>query len=144
MTIRIAVAQMETIPGDVQHNRSRALALAGEGLKQQAHIILFPEGMITGYCDRFEELAEPADGPTAQAFRSLLKGSSTVVLFGLVEREDSRSRRKLCFEGMPTALAVQFTRFGRAAASSCHFVRLARRAKHPARTARRPICAWDL
>ncbi|HUU70413.1 MAG TPA: carbon-nitrogen hydrolase family protein [Planctomycetota bacterium] len=90
MTIRIAVAQMETIPGDVQHNRSRALALAGEGLKQQAHIILFPEGMITGYCDRFEELAEPADGPTAQAFRSLLKGSSTVVLFGLVEREDSR------------------------------------------------------
>ena len=90
MTIRIAVAQMETFPGDVERNRSTAMALAGDGIRQQADIILFPEGMITGYCDRFEDLAEPADGPTAEAFRSLLRGSSTLVLFGLVEREGSQ------------------------------------------------------
>ena len=90
MTVRIAVAQMEIVPGKVDANRGRALALAGEGLEHRADIILFPEGMITGYCDRYENLSEPADGPTAGAFRSLLKGSEALILFGLVERDDRR------------------------------------------------------
>jgi predicted amidohydrolase len=90
MTIRIGVAQVETVPDDVPGNRQKALALAGEGLERGADIILFPEGMLTGYVRKFKQLAEPADGPTAGAFRALLRGSHTRVLYGLVEREADR------------------------------------------------------
>lgn len=90
MTVRIGVAQVETVPDDLQGNRRKALALAAEGAARGADIILFPEGMLTGYGRRFQELAEPADGPTAAAFGALLKGSQTLALFGLVERQDDR------------------------------------------------------
>jgi len=87
MTIRIGVAQVETVPDDVEGNRDKALGLAREGVRRGADIILFPEGMPTGYGARFKELAEPADGPTGRAFQSLLQGCDTLVLFGLVERD---------------------------------------------------------
>ncbi len=90
MAIRIGVAQVETVPEDVQGNRAKALSLAGEGAERGADIILFPEGMLTGYGERFKELAEPARGPTAGAFQSLLRGRQTLVLFGLVERQGDR------------------------------------------------------
>lgn len=90
MTIRIGVAQMEVVPDDVPGNRDRALSLAAEGLGQGADVILFPEGLLTGYGPKFTVLAEPANGPTAAAFSSLLRNSRTVVLFGLVERQEDR------------------------------------------------------
>lgn len=90
MTVRIGVAQVETVPDDVQGNRQKALDLAAEGTAKGADIILFPEGMLTGYGRRFKELTEPADGPTAAAFQTLLKGRQTRVLFGLVERQGDR------------------------------------------------------
>ena len=90
MAIRIGVAQVETVPDDVEGNLKKALSLAGEGIGRGADIILFPEGRLTGYGERFKELAEPADGPAARAFQSLLGGRETLVLFGLVERQEDR------------------------------------------------------
>ena len=90
MTVRIGVAQVETVPDDVAGNRQKALSLVAEGVAGGADIVLLPEGMLTGYGERFEELAEPADGPTAAAFAALLKASHTQVLFGLVERQADR------------------------------------------------------
>jgi predicted amidohydrolase len=99
MTVRIAVAQFETIPDDVRGNRAKAMSLAGEGLLQAADIVLLHEGMLTGYGARFKELAEPPNGPTAAAFRALLQGSTTRVLFGLVERQDDAFTRRPCWSG---------------------------------------------
>jgi len=67
MSVRIAVAQMDVVPDDVEGNRHKALALLVEGVAKRADIVLFPEGMLTGYGPRFKDLAEPADGPTAKA-----------------------------------------------------------------------------
>jgi len=93
------------VPDDVEGNRRKALSLAGEGAERGADIILFPEGMLTGYGARFKELAEPADGPTAGAFRSLLQGRGTLVLFGMVERQADRHYEAAVLVGAAGVLA---------------------------------------
>jgi len=92
MTVRIAVVQQEILPGAVERNRARALEHAREALGQGAQIILFPEELLVGYVANLRELAEPADGPTTQAFQSLLRGNGAapshdaLILYGLTER----------------------------------------------------------
>ena len=88
--VRLAVVQMETVPGAVEKNRARALAFAGEALNKGADIILFHEELLVGYVANLKELAEAADGPTSRAFQSLLKGSRSLVLWGLTEREGDK------------------------------------------------------
>jgi predicted amidohydrolase len=81
---------METVPDAVEKNRAKALALAGEALKNQPDIILFHEELLIGYVPNLKDLAEPADGPTSRAFQSLLTGSRSLVLWGLTEREGDK------------------------------------------------------
>jgi predicted amidohydrolase len=88
--IRLAVVQMETVPGAVEKNRIKALAFAGEALKNGADIVLFHEELVVGYVANLKELAESADGPTSQAFQSLLAGSRSLVLWGLTERDEDK------------------------------------------------------
>jgi predicted amidohydrolase len=88
--VRLAVVQMETVPGAVEKNRSRALALASEALKNAPDIILFHEELVVGYVPNLKELAETADGPTSRAFQSLLAGSRSLVLWGLTERDGDK------------------------------------------------------
>lgn len=85
-TVKIAVVQQEVRTGRPTDNRSRALAHAGQALESGADLILFPQGMLVGYSDRYRELAEPADGFTAKAFRQLLTGTGAMVLYGLTEK----------------------------------------------------------
>lgn len=86
-TVRIAVVQQETIPGAVELNREKALGFCREALALNPDIILFHEALITGYTENVRELAEERNGPTTQAFRKLLQGTDTLVLYGLTERE---------------------------------------------------------
>jgi predicted amidohydrolase len=88
--LRIAVVQMETVPGAVDKNRGRALALAAEALKNDPDIILFHEELLIGYVSNLRELAEPVNGTTTQAFQSLLMGSKSLVLWGLTERHGDK------------------------------------------------------
>ena len=88
--VRVAVVQMETVPGAVENNRARALAFASEDLKQGADIVLFHEELLVGYTANLKELAEEKDGPSSRAFQSLLKGSRSLVLWGLTEREGDK------------------------------------------------------
>ena len=88
--LRIAVVQQETLPGEVETNREKALAFAGEALNNHADIVLFHEALLTGYVENVLELAEENTGPTTQAFRELLQGTDTRVLYGLVERENDK------------------------------------------------------
>jgi predicted amidohydrolase len=88
--LSIAVVQMEVVPGAVERNRRRALELAGEALREQPDVILFPEEMLVGYAPNLRELAEAQDGPTTQSFRRMLAGTETHVLWGLTERQGER------------------------------------------------------
>jgi predicted amidohydrolase len=87
MTVRIAVVQQEVVPGAVEVNRAKALRLAREALERKPDIILFPEEMLVGYVANLRDLAEPADGPTTRAFRDLLRGTETQILWGVTERD---------------------------------------------------------
>ncbi len=88
--IRIAVVQQECQPGAVKQNRDKALAFAAEALEKGADITLFPEETLVGYAENARELAEEANGPTSREFQALLKGSESMVLWGLTERESGR------------------------------------------------------
>jgi (R)-amidase len=87
MSVRIAVAQQESLAGQVERNRDKALRYAEQGLQQGADIVLFHEELLVGYVENLCELAEPVNGPTTQAFQRLLKGSDARILYGLTERE---------------------------------------------------------
>jgi (R)-amidase len=87
MPVRIAVVQQEANPGHVQENRDKALGFAEEALRQGADAILFHEQLLTGEIDGFQAMAEPVDGPTTQAFQKLLRGSETLIIYGLTERD---------------------------------------------------------
>ena len=40
-----------------------------------------------GYSSDLDQLAEPVDGPTTQAFRGLLRGKDSLIVYGLTERD---------------------------------------------------------
>lgn len=88
--VRIAVVQQHSVPGAVEANRAKALAFAGQALENEADLVLFHEGLLVGYVDNLKELAEEIDGPTSQAFQSLLAGSRSLILWGLTERQADR------------------------------------------------------
>ena len=85
--LRIAVVQQESIPGAVEPNREKAVGFAQEALRNHADIILFHEALITGYVENVPELAEEINGPTTHAFRNVLMGTNSFVLYGLIERD---------------------------------------------------------
>ena len=85
--VRIAVVQQESIPGAVGPNREKAVEFCREAVRNQADIILFHEALVTGYVENILELAEEKDGPTTQAFRDVLRGTDSLVLFGQIERD---------------------------------------------------------
>lgn len=66
--LSLAVAQMQSVDGDVDGNLARATRLAETARTQGAELILFPEFMPTGYAldKTIWSAAEPRIGPTAQ------------------------------------------------------------------------------
>ena len=67
--LRIAVAQMHCVPGDVEANLGdHRMPGAPSPRRDGAALVVLPEMATTGYfiADRLSELAEPDDGPTAQ------------------------------------------------------------------------------
>lgn len=87
-SVRIAVVQQDGNPGQVDANRKKALGFAEEALTQKADIILFHEELLVGYDRNLRTLAETADGITTKAFQKLLKGTSSLIIYGLTEKEN--------------------------------------------------------
>jgi len=87
MSVRIAVVQQDSWPGQVEANRAKALRFAREALDNGADIVLFHEELLIGYVENLRELAEPLRGPTTQAFQRLLQNSDSLILYGLTERD---------------------------------------------------------
>jgi predicted amidohydrolase len=86
-SVRIAVVQQDGNPGEVEINRKKALRFAEKALSEQAEIVLFHEELLVGYHRDLHALAEPLNGPTTQAFQELLKGSGSLIIYGLTEKD---------------------------------------------------------
>jgi len=107
MGVRIAVVQQNINAGKVDENRAKAVQNAVEALTKSPDLILFHEEMVPADNRRLRELAEPADGPTTQAFQAVLKGTDARILYGLTERvEDSPSNDKMSGRRYNTAVVV--------------------------------------
>jgi predicted amidohydrolase len=84
-------AAVQTHPefGRAQANRSRAIELAGS---VRADLVVLPELFATGYLfesrAELEALAEPADGPTAQALAAFSRATGATVFAGFAERDN--------------------------------------------------------
>ena len=87
MSLRIAVVQQNGNPGKPGENRQKALDFATRALSQGADIILFHEELLLGYTPEIRSLAEPVEGPTTQAFQSLLQGTDSRIIYGLTEKK---------------------------------------------------------
>ena len=91
--ISLAVAQIDTVLGDVEANLEKHLARIDEAVQSKADLVVFPELSLTGYA--LQDLtAEVALRPTSDdpTFQTLLRASQRAdLLVGFVE-EDERHR----------------------------------------------------
>ncbi|WGK65684.1 carbon-nitrogen hydrolase family protein [Croceiramulus getboli] len=73
--MKIALAQIASIPGGLEKNSQKHLAYIQHALKQKADLILFPELSITGYHpSRSKEWALSLDDALWEPFKKLAKG----------------------------------------------------------------------
>lgn len=89
-TVTIAVAQMHCCPGDVDANLVMIDAMVRQAADEGAQLVIVPEMATTGYfiSDRLDQLAEPADGPTAKRLAQLAKTLTVHLAVGMVLAED--------------------------------------------------------
>jgi predicted amidohydrolase len=87
VTLRIAVVQQNGNPCKPDENREKALHFASQAIAQGADVILFHEELLVGYSPLLQQLAEPLDGATTQAFQRLLHGKDSLIIYGLTERD---------------------------------------------------------
>lgn len=86
--MRLALCQQAGTPGDVAANLAAVAALAAEAAGRGAGLAVFPELFLTGYNlgRRLRDLAEPADGPSAQALAGLARAHGIALALGYAER----------------------------------------------------------
>ena len=85
--VKVAVVQQDGNPGEVETNRKKALEFAEKALAQHADVILFHEELLVGYDKNLQNLAEPVNGVTTRAFQKLLKGTGSLIIYGLTEKD---------------------------------------------------------
>ena len=86
-SLRIAVVQQDGNPGRPDENRRKALGYAAQALAQGADAILFHEELLVEYTLNLHQLAEAVDGATTRAFRDVLSGTASLIIYGLTERD---------------------------------------------------------
>ncbi|GAB3455272.1 nitrilase-related carbon-nitrogen hydrolase [Kineococcus endophyticus] len=95
--VDVAVCQVALAVGDPDGNLARGLAAAEDAARRGARIVVLPELLRSGYvfvsAQEAEDLAEPADGPTAAAFTDLARRYDLVVAVGFAELDADRSLR---------------------------------------------------
>jgi predicted amidohydrolase len=85
--LRIAVAQIDVRPGDVERNLASMERLARQAAAEGAQVVLFPEGSLVDYHEDVRALAEPyPDGPSTSRMAALARDLGLAIGFGLPER----------------------------------------------------------
>ncbi len=89
MDVKIAVAQMDCVPGDKAANLTRAEHFVAAAAVQGANFVVLPEMIVTGVfvVDRFNELAEPIPGPATDRLCALAARYGLYVVAGMIERD---------------------------------------------------------
>ena len=90
--MKLAICQSNGIPGDVLANLARIRDTAASAASERADLVMFPELFLSGYNigNRIGVLAEPADGPAAQAIAAAAREAGIAILCGYPERAAGR------------------------------------------------------
>lgn len=84
-TVRLALAQIPPIPGDVAANLDRIDSLAARAAGSGADLLVLPEMVLTGYAigaERARALAESADGPSARRIAGIARSHGLAIAYG--------------------------------------------------------------
>lgn len=91
--IRVALAQMLVVGGDVAGNLARAGARIAEAAARGADLVVLPECLDIGWTDlRARELAEPIPGATSGALGVAARRHRVWVAAGITERDGDKLR----------------------------------------------------
>lgn len=91
--VRVALAQMLVIGGDVGGNLARATDRIAEAAASGADLVVLPECLDIGWTDsRAHELAQPVPGPTSDTLCTAARDHRVWVAAGLTERDGERVR----------------------------------------------------
>lgn len=87
--MKIGLIQMEVLPGEVELNRDKALALMGQAVEQGCRLVVLPELWTTGYAlNNIEELSESTQGETLAALRAFAREQAVEVITGSIPIKD--------------------------------------------------------
>lgn len=89
--MKVAIYQGEGRQKRVDKNLEIIRSAALSAAKQGARLLIFPEMFLTGYNigDAVFELAEPADGPSAQMAAAIARQANIALLYGYPEKSDA-------------------------------------------------------
>jgi predicted amidohydrolase len=84
--VRLALAQLEVVPGETDRNRARAVEVVREAAADGADLVALPELFTVGYFafDRYARNAEPLDGQTVEALSTAAAANDVAVLAGSI------------------------------------------------------------
>ena len=88
-TVKVAVVQQDGNPGEVETNRRKALDFAEQAIANGADVVLFHEELLVGYDKNLRKLAEPVNGESTKAFQKILKGTDSLIIYGLTEKDNN-------------------------------------------------------
>ncbi|MCF3963654.1 carbon-nitrogen hydrolase family protein [Streptomyces fuscigenes] len=90
--LRTALLQSSGRPGSVAANLDVLEEAAAQAAASGARLLVCPEMFLTGYAigDDVARLAEPADGPAAEALAATARRHGLAILYGYPERDGGR------------------------------------------------------
>ncbi len=90
-TLRVGMGQMLVVPGALEDNLTRAVAMIHAAARQKCVIVVLPECLDVGWTSPTSaELAQPIPGPTSERLCAAAAAEGIVVVAGLTERDGDR------------------------------------------------------
>lgn len=90
--LKVAVAQMHCVPGDVDANLATIDSLVRLARRGGAGLVVLPETATTGYfiSEQLDRLAEPEDGPTAERLAALARDAGVHLAVGMAIQDGAK------------------------------------------------------
>ena len=90
-TLRIGMAQMLVVPGALDDNLARAVAMIDAAARDECAIVVLPECLDVGWTwTTAGELAQPIPGPVSDRLCQEAASAGIIVVAGLTERDGDR------------------------------------------------------